>query len=197
MMFMEPGEDAQDCADAYNVKPGSWRSDKALMAKYNKSQSEGIYKIAAIEKLAVKPPNMDEIQSILATGADIWAAFIISFPAWSNSGMKNAVIPEYSTRAGGHAVTISGYRETPSGKQFLIHNSWGESWGDKGYAWLPESMLKQHLYYAYKVKITNGVPKDILTDDDCAPDELVDIGTGLCAVMCDGPDERPNNGCKK
>jgi C1A family cysteine protease len=197
LLFMDPGPYAQDCSEAYNVKAGSWRSDSALMAKYNKSQSEGVYKIASIEKLQVKPPNMDEIQSILATGADIWSAFLIDFPAWSNGGMSNAVIPNYTRSAGGHAVVISGYRETDSGKQFLIHNSWGESWGEKGYAWVSEQMVVQKMYYAYKVKITNGVKKEELTDDDCAPDELVDIGSGLCAVMCDGADERPNNGCKK
>lgn len=197
MLFMDSGSYADDCADTYGVKPGSWRSDSALMGKYNKSQSEGVYKISSIEKLAASPPNMDELQSVLATGADIWAAFVVDFPAWSNSGMKNAVIPSYTRSSGGHAVVISGYRGTPDGRQFLIHNSWGESWGEKGYAWLPEAMLTKHMYYAYKVKITNGVPKDLLTDDDCAPDELVDIGTGFCAVMCDGADERPNNGCKK
>ncbi len=57
-------------------------------------------------------------------------------------------------------------------------------------------MVTKFLYYAYRVKITNGVPKGDLTDDDCAPDELVDLTTGICAVMCDD-DTRPNNGCKK
>jgi hypothetical protein len=58
-------------------------------------------------------------------------------------------------------------------------------------------MVNKWLYFAYKVKITNGVKKEDLTDDDCAPDELVDMGTGLCAIMCDGDDPRPSNGCKK
>lgn len=200
MMFMESGSYAQECGEALNVKPGSWRSDSGVMAKYNKSQAEGIYKISSIEKLQVKPPNMDELQSILATGADIWAAFTVDFPAWSNSGMTNGVIPNYTRSAGGHAVVISGYRETNSGKQFLIHNSWGESWGEKGFAWITEQTLSAKMYHAYKVKITNGVKKEDLTDDDCAPDELVDLGTGLCAVMCvnrpEGADMRPTNGCK-
>jgi aminopeptidase C len=110
--------------------------------------------------------------------------------------MKNAVIPDWGEPQSGHAVVISGYRETPSGKQFLIHNSWGTSWGDGGYAWVSEKMVVKNLYYAYKVKITNGVPKEDLTDDDCAPDELVDLSTGLCALIC-SDDSRPNNGCKK
>ena len=110
--------------------------------------------------------------------------------------MKNAVMPDWDDAGGGHAVVVSGYRETPSGRQFLIHNSWGESWGDKGYAWFSEKMVLKKMYYAYKVKITNGVKKEDLTDDDCAPDELVDLTTGVCAVLCKD-DSRPNNGCKK
>ncbi len=192
-MLMQAGD---DCGDAYGVKSGSWRSDTNLMAKYNRAQGEGIYKIAAIEKLKTEPPNMEELIGILAGGADIWAAFLIDGSAFSSSKMKNAVLPDWNDYSGGHAVVISGYRDAPGGRQFLIHNSWGQSWGDGGYAWMSEAMVNKWLYYAYKVKITNGVKKEDLTDDDCAPDELVDQSTGLCAVMCND-DSRPNNGCKK
>lgn len=198
MMFQPGGGYAEDCAKAYGVKPGSWRSDPTIMAKYNKSQAEGLYKISSIEKLATNPPNMEELVGILAGGADVWSAFLIDGYAWSNRSMNNAVIPNWDDYSGGHAVVISGYRQTPQGRQFLIHNSWGQSWGDKGYAWVSEAMVNKWLYYAYKVKITNGVKKEDLTDDDCAPDELVDASTGLCAVMCgtEANPQRPNNGCK-
>jgi hypothetical protein len=197
MLFQGDGAFARDCSETYGVRAGSWREDSALMAKYNKAQAEGVYKIASIEKLETNPPNMEELMSVLASGADIWAAFLIDGYAWSNRKMVSGVIPDYSMKTGGHAVVISGYRETPTGRQFLIHNSWAESWGDKGYAWVTEATVNKWLYFAYKVKITNGVKKEDLTDDDCAPDELVDLGTGLCAVMCDTGDPRPNNGCKK
>jgi C1A family cysteine protease len=195
-LFQGNGSYATECAEAYGVKPNGWRDDASLMAKYNKSQAGGVYKISSIEKLSAEPPVMDELLSVLASGADVWAAFQIDGSAWSNRAMKNAVIPDWSDSSGGHAILISGYRQTPTGRQFLIHNSWGESWGEKGYAWVSEKMLTQNMYYAYKVKITNGVPKEELTDDDCAPDELVDLTTGLCAVLC-ADDSRPNNGCKK
>ena len=196
MLFQGKGSYATECAEAYGVKANGWREDKTLMAKYDKSQGEGIYKISSIEKLQVEPPDMDELLGILAGGADIWAAFLIDGRNWMNSAMKNAVMPDWANYSSGHAVVISGYRNTPNGRQFLIHNSWGTSWGDGGYAWLSEKMVTKFLYYAYRVKITNGVPKGDLTDDDCAPDELVDLTTGICAVMCDD-DTRPNNGCKK
>lgn len=196
MLFQGSGSYATECAEVYGVKANGWREDKALMAKYDRSQAEGVYKISSIEKLETEPPNMEELLGVLSSGADVWAAFLIDGRAWSNSKMTNAVISDWTDSPSGHAVVISGYRQAPTGRQFLIHNSWGESWGDKGYAWLSEKMLIKNLYYAYKVKITNGVKKEDLTDDDCAPDELIDLGTGLCAIMCND-DERPNNGCKK
>ncbi|MBX3209807.1 MAG: C1 family peptidase [Labilithrix sp.] len=196
MLFQGKGSYATECAEAYGVKANGWREDKNLMAKYDKSQAEGIYKISSIEKLQVEPPDMDELLGILAGGADIWAAFLIDGRSWMGSAMKNAVMPDWTSPSSGHAVVISGYRNTPTGRQFLIHNSWGTSWGEGGYAWMSEKMVTKFLYYAYKVKITNGVRKEDLTDDDCAPDELVDLTTGICAVMC-SDDSRPNNGCKK
>jgi hypothetical protein len=38
--------------------------------------------------------------------------------------------------------------------------------------------------YAASFKITNGVKKEDLTGDDCAPDELIDSAMGLWAIMC-------------
>ncbi len=195
MQNTDLGGYADECGRLNGVTPGTWQKDPDLMALYNKANAEGTYKISAIEKLKTSPPDFDEIVSTLASGADLWVAFLIDFPAWSD-GIKNGVIPSYTRTAGGHAVALSGYRKNPQGKwEFLIHNSWGTSWGDKGYAWIGEEMMTKKLYYAYRVKITNGVKKEDLTDDDCAPDELIDIGTGLCAIMC-ANDSRPNNGCK-
>ena len=60
------------------------------------------------------------------------------------------------------------------------------------------SLVNDHLTPPIRRKITNGVKKEDLTDDDCAPDELVDQTTGLCAIMCGtaANPTRPNNGCK-
>ena len=41
---------------------------------------------------------------------------------------------------GGHAVTMYGYDDTK--KQFIVMNSWGFKWGDKGFFYLPYDYLK-------------------------------------------------------
>jgi C1A family cysteine protease len=50
--------------------------------------------------------------------------------------MPNKAIEEL---LGGHAVTLFGYDDTK--KQFIVMNSWGASWGDKGYFYLPYDYL--------------------------------------------------------
>jgi C1A family cysteine protease len=53
---------------------------------------------------------------------------------------KDGMIPLPGGRVlGGHAVALVGYSEER--QAFLLRNSWGEKWGDGGYAWLPYEWL--------------------------------------------------------
>jgi hypothetical protein len=185
----------QDCGFETHVQPGTWRQDPTLMAKYNASESGGAYKVASLEKLNTLPANTEELKTSLASGNSLWIAMKIDGYAWSNSKMKNGVIPDWDNPSGGHAIEMVGYRDTPSGTQYKIKNSWGASWGDNGGAWVSENMVQKFMHYAYKVKL-DGVPQQpgALSDDDCAPDELVDLVSGLCGLICPG-DNRPNGGC--
>jgi hypothetical protein len=184
----------EECDEFLGVPKNSWKSDPKLMASMGKADSSGKVKIASFEELTPKPSNTDEILQVLASGSDVWAAMLIDGSKWSNKAMKNAVIPDWGAPNGGHAVAISGYRQTPRGREYMIHNSWGESWGDKGYAWISEAMVKKNLMFGYRVKLEGEQVKPLeLTDDDCAWDELVDAGTGKCGKIC-SDDSRPNNG---
>lgn len=48
---------------------------------------------------------------------------------------------------GRHAVIALGHGELPSGEvAILIRNSWGESWGDRGYAWLTLDFIENRVF---------------------------------------------------
>ena len=45
-----------------------------------------------------------------------------------------------------HAVVTVGYGTASTGRCFLIRTSWGEGWGDKGYAWITEDLFATSLF---------------------------------------------------
>ncbi len=45
-----------------------------------------------------------------------------------------------------HAVVTVGYGTASTGRCFLIRNSWGEGWGDDGYAWIAEDLFDASLF---------------------------------------------------
>jgi len=48
-------------------------------------------------------------------------------------------------KLGGHAMCLMGYDDNLNGGSFIVRNSWGEEWGDKGYCYMPYKMY----YYWY------------------------------------------------
>jgi C1A family cysteine protease len=94
-------------------------------------------------------PDIDGIRQVLAlkqqpvmTGIDVYA----SFESADVAKTGKVPIPKMSERKlGGHAVCIVGYDDTK--KWFILANSWGETWGDKGYFYLPyDFFVKQYAY---------------------------------------------------
>lgn len=58
----------------------------------------------------------------------------------------NFVIPAAGAGFGGHAVLVVGLGRDSAGQQhLLIRNSWGNSWGDAGHAWLAVEYLNDKL----------------------------------------------------
>ncbi|MEZ5831674.1 MAG: C1 family peptidase [Dongiaceae bacterium] len=58
----------------------------------------------------------------------------------------NFVIPAAGAGFGGHAVLVVGLGRASAGQQhLLIRNSWGNSWGDAGHAWLAVEYLNDKL----------------------------------------------------
>jgi hypothetical protein len=147
--------DKSFCAQAYNIQAGSWRSDPVLVAERTRAEASGVYRIVAFRSLAHNPANPDEIARVLATGQAVYAGFDVDLRAWSSMRQQpGAVLADWQPDgSGGHAVALVGYRTAPTGRQFLVHNSWGKGWGDAGYAWVTEAMVRDRLHEAFVVTV--------------------------------------------
>ncbi|APR84715.1 Hypothetical protein A7982_10064 [Minicystis rosea] len=152
------------CTTAYGVASGSESFDPALKAEHTNADAQGRYKLSGLEQLRAKPADPNEMAGVLAGGDDIWISFSVNDQAWMSRSLTNGVISDYDvTDDVGHAVVLAGYRTLPNGtKQFLIHNSWSNRWGENGYGWISEAMVARHTRAAYRVRVAdgagNGVP---------------------------------------
>jgi len=72
---------------------------------------------------------------------------------------KNYIIPlpeEGEEKLGGHVVALVGFDDAVEGGCFIVRNSWGESWADRGYAYLPYGYLSLTPVHAYNVRPSCG-----------------------------------------
>jgi predicted alpha/beta hydrolase family esterase len=106
----------------------------------------------------VNSRRIDDMQSAItelnaiAASAAIHAGWIE--PEVETGGRKpNHVIKRFGDQIGGHAFLIAGYND----RGFLVQNSWGTKWGDRGYATLP---YEDWLYNGYDAWVARpGVPQ--------------------------------------
>ena len=148
---------SDECGRLLGVTPGSASSDTVLQTQFRQAEGSGAYRITSIERITQKPSiNVDAIATVLATGADVWVGFDVDVSSWKSMAQANGVIRDWGTANAGHAVALAGYRQAPGGggRQFLVHNSWGGRWGDHGFAWVNEAMVRQHLQVAYRVNVS-------------------------------------------
>ena len=185
---------ADHCGLAYHVTPGSGALDPEIRADETRADAAGRYRLAAVEKLD-SPANPEQIAAVLAGGDDVWTSFNINTDAWQYQALHaGGVIPDYSTSdSTGHAVVLAGYRTVNGKKQFLVHNSWGDHWGDRGYGWISEDMVRSQMRGAYKVRVVDasGVPSIPVPGNTgggntagCAGGQVDVSVTGRCAARC-------------
>jgi len=60
---------------------------------------------------------------------------------WDNATATKGLLDTFQpkTTRGGHAIAIVGYT---ADKRFIVRNSWGTAWGDKGFAYASEAYIK-------------------------------------------------------
>lgn len=79
----------------------------------------------------------------LTNGYPVVIGFYVYDSFMSASVAKTGNMPYPNTKRerllGGHAVLLVGYDKTK--KVFIVRNSWGTSWGDKGYFYMPFDII--------------------------------------------------------
>lgn len=96
---------------------------------------------AAVEYQKLPPARMAILEA-LARGFPVVFGFTVYESFDSLEVSQTGVVPLPKKREavyGGHAVTCVGYDKLK--QHFIIRNSWGESWGDKGHCYFPFGYL--------------------------------------------------------
>jgi hypothetical protein len=93
-------------------------------------------RIAGYFNLAKNLPNW---RSWLATHGPILAGLNVD-ATWDNATATHGKLDAFQpgTTRGGHAIAIVGY--TADGR-FIVRNSWGTAWGDKGFGYATEAYI--------------------------------------------------------
>jgi hypothetical protein len=147
------GDDAY-CMKSYGVVAGSWRNDPALVAERDRAQRSGKYQNIRMKSLA-KPANPRDVATLLASGRTLWVQLDMRVEQWRYDRIQpGGILPDWPPGDGlGHAVALVGYRTMPDGRQFRMHNSWGDDWADGGYAWISERMVRERTLEAFTVEL--------------------------------------------
>jgi hypothetical protein len=176
--------------------------DPSILAKADAKSSVKITNITHV-------PTVGDIKSALAAGQDVWfalrAAHTLSKTAKNPHGA--AIVPDFDYKTMpasdqmGHAILLSGYQDSPHGTYYLIHNSWGPSWGEGGYAWIHEATLARNISDAYVVEAHPAEPTDAKVPPpvhkfmSCADGTAPDGITSQCVPRCPDKGPRANGVC--
>jgi C1A family cysteine protease len=82
------------------------------------------------------------MKACLASGYPIIFGFTVYESFESQQVANTGIVPmpgHHESVLGGHAVLCVGYDD--STQRFIVRNSWGDSWGDKGACYMPYAYL--------------------------------------------------------
>lgn len=144
--------------------------------RVNEAPDEGAYNEAAnfiVEDMEVLPVDLNAWKACLADGYPIIFGIMLfsSFDKQRKKGMVPMPTPKETQRGqhGAHAMLCVGYSDKD--KVFIVRNSWGEEWGDRGYCYIPYDYMvnpKFNLGDCWRIRQLENVDFDETTwsDDD-------------------------------
>lgn len=123
----------------YKYNPSNF-DRKPNAFSYENARSHRISKYLSVNT------TVNEFKTALSIGHPIAFGFIVkdSFERVDSSGILTYDPKEPD--CGGHAVLCCGYNDDINGKGYIkIMNSWGPSWGNNGYFYMPYEYLESGL----------------------------------------------------
>jgi hypothetical protein len=116
-------------------------------------QAKTFYATAALRKILAYfnlGTNLSNWRAWLANNGPIMVRLDVD-STWDDASFTGGNLDEYkpaSTR-GGHAVALVGY----TADRFIVRNSWGTGWGDKGFAYASLAYAQEAFTEAYGVEV--------------------------------------------
>ncbi len=115
-----------------------------ILTKFKNKPTKACYSEASTHLITsyLRLQTLDDMRSCLAAGYPFVFGFTVYASFESSQVAKTGVVPMPAAGEsvlGGHAVVAVGYRD--STKRFIVRNSWGTSWGQKGYFTIPYAYL--------------------------------------------------------
>jgi hypothetical protein len=152
---------------------------------------------------ALNESDFTGFRAALAAGQDLWVLLR------ADPGLTQSLVPkggEYFVRdydahhkGSGHFLVIAGYRTAPDGTYYLLHNSWGLEFGNKGYAFIHENTLRKNIDLAYTVDAAPQkgaiVPQRRTGHTSCKDPLAPDSVTLQCVPVCPDGSPRHNGAC--
>jgi hypothetical protein len=154
----EQGRDS--CEQYYGLTTDSWRTDPQLVAERERARGIGVAGFRPATTITRDP--MNGMVNALSMGRAVYLVLGIDSTAWGYSNVRSGMLGDYAVAdRGDHAVAVVGYRWANGQRQFLLHNSWGTDWGERGFVWIAEPNLRRHFTSAYLLDAvpTNGMPQ--------------------------------------
>ncbi len=115
--------------------------------------AKALYAIAAQLKILAYfnlGTNLTSWRTWLATKGPILTRLDVD-DTWQNASATKGRLDDYhaDTTVGGHAVALVGYRPG----RFIVRNSWGTGWGDKGFAYASLAYAQEAFTEAYGIEV--------------------------------------------
>ena len=140
--------------------------------KYKERPTDECYQKALLHK-AISSDRVEHtehsIKSCLADGYLI-AFGVDVYESFQNAKKGNIPYPEVKTEKllGGHAIVLVGYDDEK--QYYIFRNSWGTSWGEKGYGYIPYKFIHDTslTFDLHQIISMNTTPDD--NSDDYVPD---------------------------